>query len=192
MNLKNTFFSLLVVLLMSSCVNLDKIFNNDYKVVSLNIPASIESIEFYDKREIVSSGDIALPVISMPNQFIAHYPAFEASHKITLTDLLYKNFKSGENKSFIIIIELLEGVKEFSTTFWNETERVKVKLRITLKNDGEVYFSETEGEYFVSSADAKYKRFEELYQRALLNVTFNGLVDIRNKHFKNTTMQFHE
>lgn len=177
---------LLTTLLVTSCINLDKLFKTDYNTNTLNIPSSIESINFIDRRKYVSTGkEFILPVLSRPNQFIDYYPEFNSTHKHVVSDLIYKNFRLNSTNSTKITIELLEGVKEFSATFSKETERVKIKLRITITNDTGYAFTEAHGEYFVSSADAKYKRFEELYQRTLQAVTHKALEDLKLKYFNN-------
>ena len=182
MNGKMQVAMFLMVILLTSCVNLDKLFRNDYKR-TLDIPASIKSIDFNDIREHVSTGQkLKLPVFSVPNQFIEYYPELDSAHKRIVREMIYKNFGSSTLKSFRVRIELLEGVKEFSTTFWSENETVKIRLRIVLFSDTETLMTEGGGEYFVSSADAKYARFEEMYRRTLQAVTYRGLQDIKAKY----------
>jgi hypothetical protein len=169
--------------LLTSCVNLDRLFNTGYETKNLDIPVSIESIEFQDKRDYVSPGpDIRLPVFSLPGQFVDYYPEFSQAHKRLVADIIHKNFRSNNATAFKANVELIQGAKEFSATFSKETETVIVRLRITLQNEKEKYITETNGQWFVSSADAKYKRFEELYQRAIQSVAFAGLQELKSKY----------
>jgi len=181
---QTTLISCLLIGLLTSCVNLDRLFNTGYETQNLDIPVSIESIEFQDKRGYVSPGpDIRLPVFSLPGQLVEYYPEFSQTHKRLVADIIYKNFRSNNATAFKVNVELIQGAKEFSATLSKETERVTVKLRITLQNEKEKYVTEINGQWFVSSADAKYKRFEELYQRAMQSVAFAGLQDLKSRYF---------
>lgn len=180
MNVRIVTATLLSITLLTSCVNLDKLFKSDYTTRILHIPASIESIEFSDRRTNVSfEHDISLPVFSKPNQFIEFYPKFNSTHQRLVFDLIHKNFSTDSSRVVKVNVELLEGVKEFSATFARETEKVKIKLRITMVDGDAKLLGESSGEYFVSSADAKYVRFEELYQRTLQTVTYNALKEFK-------------
>jgi hypothetical protein len=137
MNTKIPTASLLALVLMTSCVNLDKIFTTDYDTATLKIPASIDSIDFHDRRSRVSPGDIPLPVFSSPNQLIVHYPELNPAHKRLVFDLVNRNFTPGAIRVYHADIEVIEGFKEFSATFSSETERVRIGLRITLSNEHE-------------------------------------------------------
>ena len=150
----------------------------------LNIPASIEVVDFSDKRSYVSTGQtFNMPTFSKPGQFIEYYPEFNSTHKRLVFDLIHQSFDSHTAKAFKVNIELIEGVKEFSATFSKETERAKIRLRIILVNETDKFTTEASGEYYVSSVDARYKRFEELYQRTLQSVTYAGLLDLKSKYF---------
>jgi len=176
--------SLLQAILLTSCINLNKFFKIDYNTAMLNIPASITQAEVQDSRSYVSPGeDISLPVFSWPGQFAEFYPALNPTHKRLVLDLIDKSFRANDLRTYKIHVALLEGAKEFSASFTKETETVKIKLRITLFNETEKYTVETSGKYFISSGDAKYKRFEELYQKALQAVTYAGLEELKSKYF---------
>jgi len=175
---------LLALVLLTSCIKLDKLFQTDYNTASLRIPGSVESIEFHDSRTVISQGpDISLPVFSKPNQLIQYYPQFNETHKRIVSDLINRNFRPGSLRGYHVDVEIIDGVKQFSATFSQETERVKIRLRITLSNAAGSMETEAWGDYYVSSADAKYKRFEELYRRTLQAVTYEGLKDIKSKYF---------
>ena len=79
------------------------------------------------------------------------------------------------------MLDLLEGKKEFISKGLTETEEVKVTLQISIFNQSENFVSESSGTYTIVSADAKYKRFEELYRGALQAVTYKALKNIEVK-----------
>lgn len=175
---------LLLTTTLSACINIDKLFSTDYKEKTLNIPASINKIDFMDKRAAIDS-NIWLPVVSKPKQLLEYHPEFNQKHEKLVSDLFFKNFDTNSSKSVNITVEIIEGLKQFSSTMWQETEKVKIELRILLTKGNEKCISECSGEYFVTSMDAKYKRFEELYQKALLNVTYKGLQELKTSCFIN-------
>jgi hypothetical protein len=171
----------ILALSLASCVNLNKVFTSEYAEASLHLPGTIESIDFIDRRKNVYPGDIELPVFSHPSQLLKHQPELSAVHKTLLSDLFRRNFDSNSTNSYVITVEVIEGLKEFSASFVSETEKVRVGFKITLSSGDKTFVAETSGEYFVKSADAKYKRFEELYQKALQTVAFNALKNFKSK-----------
>jgi hypothetical protein len=82
------------------------------------------------------------------------------------------------------MIDLLEGKKNFFSQGLQETEQVKVKIRITtIAQSGELSFEESKT-YSITSMDAKNKRLNDLYRGALQAVTFEVLKDIKKSQLK--------
>src|SRR5690242_19961511 len=97
----------LIALTLTSCINLDKLFKTNYDTEKLVIAASIETIDFNDRRNYVSpEPDIKLKVFPKPRQFIEYYPKFNATHREIVSDIIEKNFASDDARRFKVSIEL--------------------------------------------------------------------------------------
>ncbi len=175
---------LIAALVLSSCTSskqvLSSMENNAAK--KLDIPFAVDSISFYDKREVVSQGgDIKLPLMSMPNEKRVFYPALSAVHQSIIEKTVRENLLDSSSNTANVVVEVLGGVKLFSATWTTEREEAKVKLRLTFRNENQEFWCEAEGSYYVSSMDATKKRFEALYQLAIKNITYKALEIIQGK-----------
>jgi hypothetical protein len=155
-------------LILSSCANssyMKTIEKDTSKEVKLNY--SVKKIEIYDQRPIISDMDIKLPFISTPNQLITNYPPVDS----TLQNLIKTTIleKTDENTPEIDInVSIVKAYKEFSATFWSETEKAFVEIQLDIIDTSETpsFLCSSHAEFFIKSGDAKTKRLESLYRNA--------------------------
>jgi hypothetical protein len=154
----------------------------DNSVKKINFNAKIKSITFKDLRsEVAPIGqDIDLPTFSMPNQLKECSPAFISNHENAIRQVIINNLSIDATNEYDFVVEILEAKKIFSASWSAEKEEVKLHLKITISNPSLQVWAEAQGEYFVSSVDAKKERFKNLYVLGLKNVT-HKVIEILNK-----------
>lgn len=181
---KYTFFCFSLPFFFSSCWTTSKIVEPYYLSNSIEIPMKVDSIVFLDLRTKTSKEkDIKLPLLSLPNQYILHVPMLTPIHKSIIEATIRKNTTQDSSNLMRITVELTQGEKEFSAKWNSETERVRVKLKITALNEKNktLISSEASAESYITSIDAKNDKLENLYQTMLKSATYEALEYINDK-----------
>ncbi|HYG38622.1 MAG TPA: hypothetical protein VD908_08390 [Cytophagales bacterium] len=163
-----------ILIILSSCVSRKIINYERFTEKPLAIDYKVGFINIQDLRKNISSQPLHLPFISSPGLRWKNVPPVEGYREM-INETIKRNF-TGTDTPINLTIYLEDGFKEFSASFWNETEFTFVKIQIEAKdgNNNVLACSSQEG-FTVKSPDAKYKRFEKQYQATLKNAIYNCL-----------------
>jgi len=161
----------------------------DYSSKPLELNMTINSIEYVDSRDSISTDeDIDLPFMSKPKQRIEFYPKLSEMHRSIIENTIYENTLNDSINVFKLQVEIIEASKIFSATWTTEKEEVFIKLKITASNNFNKYWSIAEGNFILSSVDAKNNRFKELYNYSIKNVTYKAL-DYLSEYLKDNNSE---
>ena len=187
-NSRTTFSLFLLMILFSACsANKHVREAREAELPALKLAYKAEIIEIKDIRLGKSAGDIQLPIMSFPGQNKRGTPALTDEHKKIIEDLI-RNNNSASGIPVRAIVTLVECYKEFSANMIHEKERAYAEVKISLvdPNTGKPFVQcQSQGDFYVTSADAKTTRIETIYQVALRNAIYTCLQSIdkqsRNK-----------
>lgn len=174
--MKASITGVLLLLALSSCGPsryISQLESNNLKNLSLDY--NIASVEVIDERLNVSNYPIRLPFVSSPGQLIKNVPVIDSTHRRIIESVIRKNC-SGSGDPVLVEVHLLNGYKQFSATFWNETEKAYVQLQIRIRKGNDNFIlCDSYADYHINSVDARSRRIERLYQLALEGAVINCL-----------------
>lgn len=175
-------FFLVIVVSICSCTT-HKFLTGDSDYKKLGIPLTTKEIIIIDQRDTISgSEDISLPFLSYPGQSIVFYPRLKQVHTDILRKTIIENLTPQATDISTITLELREAKKEFSATLSTEKELVEIEILIKVEVNNELIEVVESGMFYRKSMDAKYKKFEKLYQSSLKEVTYKALKKFKESH----------
>ncbi|MBN1128544.1 MAG: hypothetical protein JXA71_06135 [Chitinispirillaceae bacterium] len=170
------------LLLCFSCASRlkQKFIDEPYRSGSLSVPLMVTDIEVADERKSVAIQNLAAPTATLKKKGDTIMEPLTIEQEKAIHDEIRQCIK-GEGVRVRIRATLKDGVKQYSSGFFNAREYARTAVTIELLDEvTQPYFFSTTGEahYEVKSTKADTAFLETLYRKALKTSVYKAFESI--------------
>ncbi|WP_026932630.1 hypothetical protein [Christiangramia echinicola] len=179
-NRKITLVILIVLTLLNfGCGTNKSILEKDFDSENISLTGNIIEVTVNDKRTDVTDKKIELPFLSSPKSYDKVSPFITPKQEEKIKNEI-KSYFNNNGQDLKVKINILQGYKEFSATFFHEREYAEFSIHLQIIDLNNHILEECKSSGFIETKtlDATYERMELVYNKALEMAIFKCLEEI--------------